>query len=205
MRIYLFVKRAFDVLLAGTALVILSPVFAVTAIAIKAEDHGTVIYTQKRIGKDKKEFDIYKFRSMVMNAAEIHEEMKLEYGEKDISFKPKNDPRITRVGRFIRRSCIDELPQLLNIIKGDMSIVGPRPLPVYEYANEQQEYGTRYDRRYDVPQGLTCIWQISDRTVVDFEKRMQMDCRYAEEINVWKDISLIFLTVVTIIKGNGNN
>ncbi len=93
-----------------------------------------------------------------------------------LAIKAENDPRITKVGRFIRRTCIDELPQLINCIKGDMSIVGPIPLPTYEYISEQEEYGTAYNLRYTVPQGLTCIWQISNRSEVYFEKRMQMDC-----------------------------
>ncbi len=201
----LCIKRCFDVVLSSVALVFASPIFLVTALAIKAEDGGPVFYTQNRIGRDKKEFQIYKFRSMVVNASEIHEQMKQEYGVSDISFKPEHDPRITKVGRFIRRTCIDELPQLINILKGDMSIVGPRPLPTYEHISEQEEYGTAYDLRYAVPQGLTCIWQISDRREVDFEKRMQMDCQYAEEISLSKDGLLIIQTVFAIIKGNGNS
>ncbi len=201
----LYIKRCFDVLMSSVALVLTSPVFIVTALAIKVEDGGPIFYTQNRIGRNKKEFQIYKFRSMVTNASEIHEQMKQEYGVTEVSFKPENDPRITKVGRFIRRTCIDELPQLINIIKGDMSIVGPRPLPTYEYISEQEEYGTTYDQRYTVPQGLTCTWQISNRSEVDFAKRMQMDCQYAEKISIGKDVLLILQTVFAIIKGNGNN
>ena len=198
---YRIMKRIFDVIMSAMALVVLSPVFLVTAIAIYMEDGGGVFYTQKRVGESEKIFAIYKFRSMRLDADKIHEQMKVEYGSEDVSFKLKEDPRVTKVGEFIRKYNIDELPQLINILKGEMSIVGPRPLPVYEYEEEKLRYGNRYAERYQVPQGLTCKWQISDRSEVEFEDRMQMDVDYAEECGFFMDISLIIKTALACIMG----
>lgn len=199
--LYHKIKRLMDITLSAGALVVLSPVFLVTAVMIKLEDGGTVLYTQKRIGKYKKEFKIYKFRSMCRNAEEIHESLRAEYGCQDVSFKLQEDPRITKVGRIIRKFNIDELPQLINILKGDMSLVGPRPLPNYECEEEQKRYGDRYIERYSVPQGLTCIWQISDRASVEFEDRMQMDVEYAHKRGLLMDCKLIVKTLVFTVTG----
>lgn len=160
-----------------------------------------MIYRQRRIGKDYKIFYVYKFRSMCRNAEQIHEHMKEESGETEISFKLKDDPRVTKVGRIIRKFNIDELPQLINILKGDMSLVGPRPLPDYESNDMQKRYGEKYDKRYTVPQGLTCYWQISDRGSVTFEDRMEMDCRYAEDCCLKTDIILILKTFFSTVIG----
>lgn len=199
--IYGSVKRISDIVFAFCGLIVLLPVFLMTALAIMIEDRGPVFYAQKRIGKYEKEFKIYKFRSMYKNAEEIHEELRKEYGCEDVSFKLKNDPRITKVGKVIRKFNIDELPQLINILKGDMSLVGPRPLPVYEYEDEQKQYGKRYIERYSVPQGLTCIWQISNRASIDFEDRMQMDVEYARKKGFWIDLKLIVKTFVFTLTG----
>ena len=137
---YRSVKRISDVFFSSLALVVLSPVFIITAVSIKLEDGGKILFKQRRIGMNKKEFSMYKFRSMSKNAERFHEDLKERYGETDISFKPKDDPRVTKIGRTIRKYNIDELPQLLNIIKGEMSIVGPRPLPVYEFEDEQDRF-----------------------------------------------------------------
>lgn len=199
--IYGSVKRISDIVIAFCGLIVLLPVFLMTALSIMIEDRGPVFYAQKRIGKYEKEFKIYKFRSMYKNAEEIHEELRKEYGCEDVSFKLKNDPRITKVGKVIRKFNIDELPQLINILKGDMSLVGPRPLPVYEYEDEQKQYGKRYIERYSVPQGLTCIWQISNRASIDFEDRMQMDVEYARKKGFWIDLKLIVKTFVFTLTG----
>lgn len=198
---YHAVKRAGDIMLSALALIVLSPVFLVTAIAIKAEDKGTIIFTQERSGKNGEPFRMYKFRSMRLDAEQIHEQMRKEYGCEEVSFKLKNDPRVTKVGRVIRATNIDELPQLINILRGDMSFVGPRPLPVYEWEEEQKRYGRRYALRNTVPQGLTCIWQISDRAEHSFEERMQMDIEYVRKCSIWMDIKLCFRTVRYVITG----
>ena len=196
--VYGLVKRISDIVI---SFCVLLPIFLVTAMAIILEDGGPVFYAQKRVGRYQKEFKIYKFRSMYKNAEEIHEALRKEYGCEEVSFKLKEDPRITRTGKVIRKFNIDELPQLINILKGDMSLVGPRPLPVYEYEDEQRQYGSRYIERYSVPQGLTCIWQISDRASVDFAERMQMDVEYTKRKGLWMDFKLIVKTFLFTVVG----
>lgn len=202
---YRFFKRVMDIFFSVIGLLLLSPLFAFIIIAIFIEDGSPAIYKQRRVGKGGKEFNIYKFRSMHKDADKIHEKMKEEMGVIDVSFKmsDKEDPRITKVGRFIRKTNIDELPQLVNIIAGDMSIVGPRPLAVYEYNDEQKKYDGRFDYRYDVPQGLTCYWQaeFSNRGKFSFEERMQMDVDYAKDASFLLDIKLIFKTAIHTIAG----
>ena len=202
---YRMAKRAMDIVLSLFALVVLSPVFLGTVIAIAIEDGRPFVFKQKRVGKDKKVFNIYKFRSMKKNAAEIHEQMKKDYGVTDISFKLKDseDPRITKVGRFIRKTNIDELPQLINIIAGQMSIVGPRPYPTYEIEDLEKRSGTKFDERFDVPQGLTCYWQTTfgRRGEISFDERMEMDVQYAHDANLWLDIKLIFKTAIHTLIG----
>ena len=202
---YRLVKKVADWTLAFLGLVVLSPIMLLAALAIIIEDGGPIFYTQIRIGKNKKEFKIYKFRSMRKDAEELHEQMKKEYGSDEVSFKlsDKEDPRILKVGYYLRKFNIDELPQLINILKGDMSLVGPRPLPKYEFLETEEKYGALYDARYSVNQGLTCIWQISNRSKVSFEERMKMDCDYSKISNIKIDISLIIRTFFYVITGKG--
>ena len=157
---YYIPKRIVDVFCSCIALICLSPVFLITAIAIKAESAGPVFFFQDRVGKNKRVFKMYKFRSMRTDAPELHQRLKEEYGDTSGSFKIKDDPRITKVGKVIRKLSIDELPQLINIIKGDMSIVGPRPLPTYE----AEDLPDKYNDRFLALPGLTCTWQISGRS-----------------------------------------
>ena len=201
---YLITKRIFDVTASCVGLIVLSPLMLITAAMVKAEDGGPVFFVQERVGKDEKPFKMYKFRSMRLDAEEIHASMKEEFGSTEVSFKLKNDPRITKVGRILRRTSIDELPQLLNIIKGDMGIVGPRPLPTYEYKEERERYGMKYCERYNVQQGLTCYWQIDGRSEeMPFDERMQEDVRYARDACVRKDLLIILKTFGVIISGKG--
>lgn len=203
-KLYLTIKRIFDVTASCIGLVVLSPLLLITAAMIKAEDGGPVFFVQKRVGKDEKKFRMYKFRSMRLDAEKIHESMKKELGETEVSFKLRDDPRITRVGKILRRTSIDELPQLLNIIKGDMGIVGPRPLPTYEYEEERERYGKKYCERYYVQQGLTCYWQIDGRSEeMPFDERMQEDVKYAREANIHKDLYIILKTFGVVISGKG--
>lgn len=197
-------KRTFDIVASLAGLVVLAPVFLMTAIAIFVESGGPVFYSQKRIGRNKEIFSMYKFRSMQKNADEIHENLRTKYDCTEVSFKLKEDPRITKVGKIIRNLNIDELPQLWNVVKGDMSIVGPRPLPDYEFRQEQEKYGGRYDERYSVPQGLTCYWQISDRSSVNFEDRMKMDVEYTKEKSPFTDFKLIVKTALLTITGKAS-
>lgn len=187
---YRFCKRTFDIVASLLALIVFSPIMLITAIAIYIDDPGPVFYSNALVGKDSKKFMIHKFRSMYVNAAEINVSAHEDKGSAGITFKLANDPRVTRVGHFIRRSGIDELPQLVNILCGEMSFVGPRPLP--PYADAQL---TEYDRqRYLVRGGLLCTWQISDRSKITLEQWMDMDIRYVNEASIWTDLKIILKT-----------
>lgn len=190
--IYLFFKRTIDILGSGIGLIILSPIFILVALAIKIEDpKGKVFFVQERCGENNKLFKMYKFRSMISNAEELLEELIYENEMDGPVFKIKEDPRITRVGRFIRKTSIDELPQLFNILMGDMSIVGPRPAIPHEVA----EYNEYQKQRLLVKPGLTCIWQVSGRNSIGFDEWVDMDLEYIEKRNLWMDVKLIFKTV----------
>lgn len=197
--LYRFCKRFGDIVLSMTGLIVLLPLFLAVAIVIKLEDGESVFYIQERNGINGKVFRMYKFRSMCMNAEEIHKDL-LNQNELDgPAFKMKNDPRITKIGKFIRKTSIDELPQLINIIKGDMSIVGPRPLPTYETAqcNEYQ------NQRLLVKPGLTCYWQCCGRNNVPFDEWIEMDLKYIREAGVLTDTKLILKTVGAVIRREG--
>ena len=190
-RIYLLFKRAIDILGSGFGLIILSPVFLIVAIAIKIEDHkGSILFSQKRVGQYGKEFNMYKFRSMVINAEEIKEKLKEQNEMSGPMFKMKNDPRITKIGKFIRRTSIDELPQLINVLKGEMTLVGPRPsLP-----KEVVEFEPWMMERLTVKPGLTCYWQVMGRNSIGFEDWMKLDIKYVHERCLSLDAKLIFKT-----------
>ena len=163
-------------------------------ILIKLESNGPIIFKQKRVGQDEKEFYMYKFRSMVVNAEEIKKKLQEQNEMSGPMFKMKNDPRITKIGKFIRKTSIDELPQLVNVLKGEMSLVGPRPsLP-----SEVIEFEPWMKKRFDVKPGLTCYWQVMGRNNIDFEDWMKLDCRYVDERNLIVDIKLIFKTVFVL-------
>lgn len=197
--IYIFLKRAFDIVLSGIAIILLSPVFLATAIAIKVEDNGPVFFVQMRAGKNLKPFKMWKFRSMYVNADEKLKEMMKGNEQTGHAFKIKNDPRITKVGKFIRKFSIDELPQLFNIFLGDMSIVGPRPILVF-----QMEECDDYDKqRLIVQPGLTCIWQVSGRANIKWDKWIELDLDYIEQMSLWTDIKLICLTIPCVLSGDG--
>ena len=193
------IKRFFDICLSSAALVVLSPLLLVIAILIYLEDKGPVIYSQTRIGKDGRAFKLYKFRSMCVDAYEKLKDLQ-ELNERDGPvFKIKNDPRVTKVGKFIRKTCIDELPQLVNIIKGDMSIVGPRPpLP-----NEVEQYNSYQKQRLLVVPGLTCYWQIQKGEETTFDEWVELDLKYIKERSILLDFRLILLTFKVILSGKG--
>ena len=189
--LYEVIKRLIDVVCSFLGVLVLSPLFIIIAIIIKTTSKGPVFFSQKRVGKNGKEFDMYKFRSMVVNAEELKEKLAAQNEMSGPMFKMKDDPRVTKIGKFIRKTSIDELPQLWNVLKGDMSLVGPRPsLP-----KEVAQFDEWMHRRLEVKPGLTCYWQVSGRNNIDFEDWMKLDIRYAEERNLWIDIKLIFKTV----------
>ena len=197
--IYKWVKRAFDVVAAFVALVLLSPVFLITAIAIFVEDGGPIFFTQQRAGKDMLSFTIYKFRSMYKNAEDLFEKMQEQNEQTGHAFKIKDDPRVTHVGKFIRRFSIDELPQLFNIIKGDMSVVGPRPI-LYE----QMEACNAYEKqRLIVKPGLTCYWQVCGRAKIKWDQWVELDLKYIQDMSVKKDIELILRTFPAVFGQDG--
>ena len=196
---YRFIKRLFDVVASSVAVVILSPVFLIIAIAIKINDPaGPVFYTQTRVGKDGKPFKMFKFRSMVTNADELLEKLRDQNEVEGAMFKMKEDPRITKVGKFIRKYSLDELPQLLNVVGGSMSIVGQRPPLPYEV----KEY-TDYDRhRLMVKPGATGMWQVGGRNALSFDQMVELDLTYINERSVWLDLKIMFETVKVMIKPN---
>ncbi|MDU4884830.1 sugar transferase [uncultured Clostridium sp.] len=188
---YEVVKRLIDVVCSFIGVIVLSPLFIIIAIIIKTTSKGPVFFSQKRVGKNGKEFDMYKFRSMVVNAEELKEKLAAQNEMSGPMFKMKDDPRVTKVGKFIRKTSIDELPQLWNVLKGDMSLVGPRPsLP-----KEVAQFEDWMYRRLEVKPGLTCYWQVSGRNNIDFEDWMKLDIKYVDERSTWIDIKLIFKTV----------
>ena len=188
---YEVIKRTIDIVCSFVGILVLSPLFIVIAIIIKLTSKGPVFFSQKRVGKYGREFDMYKFRSMVVNAEELKEKLAAQNEMSGPMFKMKDDPRVTKVGKFIRKTSIDELPQLWNVLKGDMSLVGPRPsLP-----KEVAQFEDWMHKRLDVKPGLTCYWQVSGRNNIDFEDWMKLDVKYVEERNLWIDIKLIFKTV----------
>ena len=198
-QVYKCLKRLFDVVFSGIALICLSPVFLLTAIAIRLEDGGPAIYTQQRAGKDMQAFKMYKFRSMYVNADEKMAELLKDNEQAGHAFKIKNDPRITKVGRFIRKVSIDELPQLINIIKGDMSIVGPRPILTF-----QMEECNDYERqRVIVQPGLTCYWQIGGRANIKWEEWVELDIDYIEDMSFWTDLKVILKTIPAVFDSEG--
>lgn len=198
--VYEVCKRIFDVVMCSLALVVLSPVFLAVAIAIKREDGGKVFYSQTRMTKDAKEFKMYKFRSMCPDADQKLAEL-MDQNEMDgPAFKMKDDPRITKVGRFIRRTSIDELPQLVNVIKGDMSIVGPRPPLVWEV----DQYTPYQMHRLDVKTGLSCYRECYGRSNIhDFDEWVESDLKYIRERSMLTDIKVILLTVKVVLSGEG--
>ncbi|SCN23751.1 putative undecaprenyl-phosphate N-acetylgalactosaminyl 1-phosphate transferase [Clostridium sp. N3C] len=187
---YFAVKRFFDIFFSMLGIVVLSPLMLITAIAIKLDSKGPVFFSQQRVGKGGKLFKMYKFRSMVVDAEELKEKLMDKNEMSGPMFKMTNDPRITRVGKLIRKTSIDELPQLFNVIKGDMSLVGPRPnLP-----SEVAQFNEYHKLKLLAKPGLTCYWQVMGRNSIGFEDWMKLDIKYIEERNLWVDLKLIFKT-----------
>lgn len=198
--VYDFFKRIFDIVMSLFALIVLSPVFLVIAILIKAEDGGKIVYKSTRLTKGGKEFGMYKFRSMIPNADKLKDSLMAQNEVNGPAFKMKDDPRITKIGKFIRKTSIDELPQLLNILKGDMTIIGPRPpLP-----QEVAQYTPYQMHRLDVKTGLACYHEVEGRSdSTDFDEWVEQDLRYIRERSMWTDIKIIFKTIKVVLTGEG--
>ncbi|SFA80802.1 sugar transferase [Clostridium frigidicarnis] len=188
--IFNIVKRTVDIIGSLFGLVILSPLLLIISIAIKLDSKGPIFFAQERIGRNEKIFKMYKFRSMVVNAEELKETLLEKNEMSGPMFKMKEDPRITSVGKFIRKTSIDELPQLLNVLKGEMSIVGPRPnLP-----REVEKFTPWQKQKFIVKPGLTCYWQVMGRNEIGFEEWMKLDIKYINERSILGDFKLIFKT-----------
>ena len=190
--LYSVTKRLIDIVGSLCGIILLSPLFLIVAILIKLEDpKGKVFFAQERNGRYPKTFKMYKFRSMVHNAEELLKDLMDRNEQTGPVFKINDDPRITKVGKVIRKTSIDELPQLFNVLKGDMSLVGPRP-PI---PHEVDQYNSYQMQRLAVKPGLTCIWQVSGRNNIGFDEWVEMDIEYIKTRNLWLDIKLIFKTV----------
>lgn len=199
-KVYHLTKRFLDIVLSTLGLIGLSPVMGIVAYKIKREDGGPVFYKQVRVGKNGKKFKMYKFRSMVVNADQLLDKLKEKNDVDGAMFKMKHDPRITKVGHFIREHSLDELPQLVNVLKGDMSLVGPRPpLP-----SEVEQY-TSYDKQrlYVVP-GCTGLWQATERNNVGFDEMVGLDLKYIKNCSVKYDLLIIWKTVAVIFTPNSS-
>jgi len=188
--VYEFLKRAVDIICSLIGLIVLMPILVVVAILIRIESKGSIIFAQDRVGKYGNVFKMYKFRSMVFNAEELKEKLAVDNERTGPMFKIKNDPRITNIGRFIRKTSIDELPQLVNILKGEMSIVGPRPsLP-----KEVKCFEEWMMERLSIKPGLTCYWQVAGRNDIEFTEWMKLDIKYIKERSILIDTKLILKT-----------
>ena len=197
---YLISKRVIDVLIALPVLLIMLIPMGLITLLIKLESPGPAIYVHKRIGKNGAPIGLLKFRSMFVNADEMIASFSPEQkAEWEANFKLANDPRITRVGKILRKSSLDELPQLINILKGELSIVGPRPVVM----EELERYGDNKDKFLSVTPGLTGYWQAYARSTCSYEQRMEMELHYAENASFWWDIKIMFATVGTVLRGKG--
>lgn len=197
---YGVIKRSLDVTLSVIALIILSPIFLIIAAIIKLDSKGPVFFIHKRIGKDGKEIGIYKFRSMVQNAedmiAEFTEEQKKEFRE---NYKLQDDPRVTKIGKILRKTSLDELPQILNILKGDLSIIGPRPV----IKRELEKYENNKEKFLSVKPGLTGFWAANGRSDTTYSERVQMELYYIDHMSLKMDIKIFFKTIGSVLKGRG--
>ena len=194
------VKRIMDIGVSAMAMLVLSPLFAVIALAVKATSRGPAIFSQTRVGRYGRHFKFYKFRSMVQYAESRKDSLQGRNESADgVIFKMKADPRVTKVGRFLRRTSLDELPQLWNVFIGDMSLVGPRP-PV---PSEVEKYTLEDRKRLDVIPGITCLWQIRGRSEIPFNEQVRLDKEYILAPGVWKDFVILLKTIPAIIGGRG--
>jgi len=195
----LFFKRLIDIVISASLLILSAPLFLVIAIAIKLDSEGPVFYVQERCGLNGRIFPMLKFRSMVVGADKMKEELRLFNEMSGPVFKMKDDPRVTRVGRWLRKTSLDELPQLINVLKGDMSLVGPRP-PLPE---EVKQYERWQMRRLSVKPGITCIWQISGRNEIDFDEWVRLDLYYIDHWSLSLDLKILIRTIPAVITGRG--
>lgn len=197
---YVAAKRAIDVVVSASLLIACAPLFLILSLFIKFTDGGPIFFRQKRVGQSGIPFDFFKFRSMCTNAEALKAElMKQNKHSQSITFKMCRDPRVTWIGRILRKTSLDELPQLWNVLRGEMTLVGPRPAVIGEVI----KYNYHERRRLAVVPGLTCIWQVSGRADLDFQQQVELDLRYIRERSFWLDMKLMFMTVPAVLSGKG--
>jgi exopolysaccharide biosynthesis polyprenyl glycosylphosphotransferase len=199
---FLVVKRLMDIVVSLAALVILSPLFLLIAVLIRLDSRGDALFLQERIGKGMKRFRIVKFRTMIPEAEARVEELESYNEVTGAAFKMKNDPRVTRLGRALRKLSLDELPQFWNVLKGDMSLVGPRPLPVRDFLKFEKR---TQRRRFSVKPGLTCLWQVNGRHEIGFDDWMDLDLEYIDNWSLGLDLEIILKTLPAVMRGTGAN
>lgn len=199
-KVYLAIKRLIDIIGSLIGIILLSPIYIIIAILIKFDSPGKVVFGHTRKGKGGKDIKVYKFRTMYSNANEIFEsftsEQKEEYYK---NFKLDNDPRVTKLGGFLRKTSLDELPQLFNILKGDMTIIGPRPI----VEKEISKYGDKAEKLFSVVPGLAGYWQANGRSDTTYEERIEMDMYYIDNMSFWLDTKILFQTAISVLKGEG--
>jgi len=200
-------KRAFDVVVVLLASPVLVPLMVAVALAVKLDSRGPVFFIDRRYGRGGRAFSFFKFRSMVANAAQLREKLDAQNETDGLLFKMRDDPRITRVGRFIRKTSLDELPQFINVLLGDMNLVGPRPLPVRDFAkmelDRRPEWEYWYQQRCNVKPGITCLWQVMGRSDVGFDRMVELDIYYIENWSLWMDLQLLVKTVPVVLFSKG--
>jgi exopolysaccharide biosynthesis polyprenyl glycosylphosphotransferase len=194
------IKRVADIVISSIALIILAPVLLTIVVLIKLTSEGPVFFTQTRLGYGKRPFQIFKFRTMVQNAEKLIAQVEHLNETQGPTFKLKNDPRITTLGKFLRKTSLDELPQLINVLVGDMSLVGPRPLPLRDYQGFSQDW---HRRRFSVKPGITCLWQVMGRSSIGFDEWMALDLRYIDQWSVWLDFKILAQTIPAVFRGSG--
>ncbi|MBA3777950.1 MAG: sugar transferase [Chloroflexi bacterium] len=197
-RRYLALKRIFDLTLFVLSLPVLLPVVLLCAMAIRLESPGPILFTQHRTGRDARLFRMYKFRTMVQNAEELKESLAHLNILPPPDFKILDDPRITRVGKWLRKTSLDELPQVINVLKGEMSLVGPRPTDF-----GISTYDLWHCERLEVPPGITGLWQVEGRHVTSFDERLRLDIKYIDNLSILQDIRLLFRTISVVLRGTG--
>lgn len=199
-KVYLAIKRLIDIIGSLIGIILLSPIYIIIAILIKSDSPGKIVFGHTRKGKGGKDIKVYKFRTMYSNANEIFEsftsEQKEEYYK---NFKLDNDPRVTKLGGFLRKTSLDELPQLFNILKGDMTIIGPRPI----VEKEISKYGNKAEKLFSVVPGLAGYWQANGRSDTTYEERVEMDMYYIDNMSFYLDVKILFQTAISVLKGEG--
>jgi exopolysaccharide biosynthesis polyprenyl glycosylphosphotransferase len=193
-------KRAIDIAFSAALILLLTPLLILVAIAVKLSSPGPVLFRQSRVGLNKRDFTIYKFRTMVVDAEKLHEQLAAMNEMSGPVFKITKDPRVTPLGRFLRKTSIDELPQLFNVLKGDMSLVGPRAMSMRDYKLFAQDWQRR---RFSVKPGITCLWQVKGRNSIPFEKWMELDMQYIDKWSLWLDLKILLQTVPAVLRGTG--